>query len=158
MLEIITRFLNHNGKFNLVIGDFNFPEITWPNTAASHQGQLFLNFVQEHFLTQHVFSATRKSSNSILDLVFSTCGTVINELSVNENFGSSDHSIIQLTLIKQWVSPFEWKKLETKYEIGKLATFSRDFIGIFRWLDPGTWREWYRGCLGHFHYIRKKRS
>ena len=96
--QIISKFLSYNNKFNILIGDFNFPDILWPNTATSNQGQLFLNFTQENFLTQHVFSATRKSSDSILDLIFSTYGTLINDLSVNEDFGSSDHSIIQFSV------------------------------------------------------------
>ena len=98
MQQIIINFLKHNINFNLIIGDFNLPEIDWINSVAPPQGRLFLNFTQENFLTQHVLSATRKSSNSILDLVFSTCGTNVTNLSVNEAFGSLDHSIIQLSV------------------------------------------------------------
>ena len=55
-------------------------------------------FCNENFLTQHVCSPTRIVSSAILDLVFSTQGTVVSNLSVNEQFGSSDHSIIQFSI------------------------------------------------------------
>lgn len=48
-------------------------------------------------MTQHVHSATRRISNSILDLVFTTSGTAISNVDINEEFGSSDHSIIQFS-------------------------------------------------------------
>ena len=105
VLDIITDFLHFNFKYNIIIGDFNFPEIRWPSHASTAQGVIFLNFCQDNFLSQHVVSATRRASNSLLDLVFSTEGTVVNDISVNEEFGTSDHSIIQFSLrIKPTVS------------------------------------------------------
>jgi hypothetical protein len=98
VLRIITNFLNNNFSSNIIVGDFNFPDINWPCKASSAQARVFLNFCQEKFLTQHVLSMTRKMSNSTLDLVFSTYGTQITNLSVNEEFGSSDHSTIQFSI------------------------------------------------------------
>jgi hypothetical protein len=144
--EIITKFLSYNIKFNIVIGDFNFPEIVWPITAGSHQSQLFLNFTQENFLTQQVTSITRKSSNAILDLVFSTCGTKINNLSVNEDFGSSDHSIIQFSINinadlpnnKRWLRNMknaDWNRfqeiLQSYTEDWNLALDTRDIEAVW---------------------------
>ena len=98
LLNIISEFLQLNFKYNIIIGDFNFPDIRWPDHANTTQALTFLNFCQENFLSQHVLSATRRASNSLLDLVFSTEGTIVNDVTVNEEFGSSDHSIIQFSL------------------------------------------------------------
>ena len=98
MHAIISNFLELNFRYNIIIGDFNFPEIHWPEHSASGQGSLFLDFCQENFLTQHILSATRKESDSILDLVLSTEGTCVSDISVNEEFGSSDHATIQFSL------------------------------------------------------------
>ena len=120
--QILTNFLSYNTKRNIITGDFNYPDIVWPNTATSTQGQLFLDFTQDNFLTQHVLSATRKSSNSTLDLVFSTIGTEINYLLVNEDFGSSDHSIIQFSVTIN--HPLINKKgFCAKHESGQLVPF-----------------------------------
>ena len=42
MIGILDKFLSFNLHFNLIIGDFNFPDICWPNTAYSTQSKLFL--------------------------------------------------------------------------------------------------------------------
>ena len=98
MLDIIMYFLKLELEFNIVMGDFNFPDIQWPHLAFSQQSKCFLDFTQENFLHQHVTSATRRSSNSILDLIFTTPGTVIDELGVNEELDNSDHCCIQCSL------------------------------------------------------------
>ena len=98
MIGILDKFLSFNLHFNIILGDFNFPDICWPVTASAAQSKLFLKYCQENFLRQHVTNPTRITSNSILDLVLSTQGTEIADIKVNEEFGSSDHSIIQLSL------------------------------------------------------------
>ena len=98
MLDIISEFLSFHFKYNIIVGDFNFPDIRWPTHALSAHSTSFLNFCQENFLSQHISLPTRRVSNSILDLVFSTEGTDVNNIIIGEEFGSSDHSIIQFSL------------------------------------------------------------
>ena len=112
MRNIITDFLHFNIKNNIIVGDFNFPDINWPFSSSSNQSNIFLNFCQDNFLTQHVHSPTRRISNSILDLLFSTNGTCITHVDVHEEFGSSDHSIIQCSInIKpSYISKKSWRR------------------------------------------------
>ena len=98
IFDVISNLLSFNFKYNIIFGDFNYPDIQWPLTAGSYQGQLFLDFCQENFLTQHVHSATRRASDAILDLVLTTDGTNVTNVSINEEFGSSDHSIIEASV------------------------------------------------------------
>ena len=98
MTNIIDKFLQFNFNQNIIIGDFNFPNIDWPVSALCNQSTMFLKFCQDCFLTQHVHLPTRKKSNNVLDLVFSTLGTNITDLGIHEEFGSSDHSIIQFAV------------------------------------------------------------
>ena len=98
LYDILKKILNFNYKFNIIIGDFNFPDIQWPGSASSSQSESFLNYVHDNFLQQHVTSFTRKASKSILDLVFSTQGTTVNNLAINEEFSKSDHSIIDFSV------------------------------------------------------------
>ena len=99
MIGIIKKFFSFNLHYNIILGDFNFADICWPTSASSSQSKLFLTFCQESFLTQHIVAPTRMVSGSILDLVLSTQGTEITNIIINEEFGSSDHSIIQLSLV-----------------------------------------------------------
>ena len=94
MMEMIANFLRYNFDYNVIVGDFNFPDINWSVNASTLQGSTFLDFCQENFLLQHVSEPTRRASRAILDLIFTTEGTRVSDLEVNEEFGSSDHSII----------------------------------------------------------------
>jgi hypothetical protein len=96
--KVIKVFLNYNFEFNLILGDFNYPDIIWPCSASSSQSESFINFCQENFLQQHVTSATRRKSNAILDLIFTTTGTNILNLTINEELHNSDHSILQFSV------------------------------------------------------------
>lgn len=112
MMDLIQKFLEFKFDYNVIMGDFNFPDIAWPYSASSHQSKAFLTFCNENFLTQHVTSPTRPLSNTILDLILSTHGTVISNASVNEEFDSSDHSILQFSIkIK---TPHYTKKICTR--------------------------------------------
>ncbi|MEL7308769.1 MAG: hypothetical protein AAGK05_13450, partial [Pseudomonadota bacterium] len=86
LFAIMSDFLSNDFTSSIIVGDFNFPDIKWPCSSSSSQSELFLNFVQDNFLQQHVLQPTRRSSNSILDLVFSTPGSHISDVSVNEEF------------------------------------------------------------------------
>jgi hypothetical protein len=116
LYDIINNFLNHKFKFNVIIGDFNFPDIHWPVSSSSPQSDAFLSFMQENYLIQHVTSPTRKISKSILDLVLSTQGTEVYNLSVNEELGTSDHSIIEFCV------PIRPKYMKKKMWIRNLRT------------------------------------
>ena len=98
LCNLIHAFLDKNFHYNIIVGDFNFPEIEWPSFASSSQGEVFLSFTQENFLEQHVAQVTRRSSHTTLDLVFTTPGTRVNGLKINEEFANSDHSIIQFNV------------------------------------------------------------
>ena len=98
MFDIINNFLKYNFHYSIILGDFNFPDIVWPFSASSSQNKAFLSFCQENFLVQHVDVSTRIASDAILDLIFSSHESIISGLSVGEEFGSSDHSVIQFSV------------------------------------------------------------
>ena len=49
-------------------------------------------------MLQHVTLPTLESSNAVLDRVFTSFDTPIEDLSVNEEFGTSGHSIVQFSV------------------------------------------------------------
>lgn len=98
LLNVMSSFLSHNFDRSIIIGDFNHPDIVWSHSAASRQSSLFLNFCQENYLKQNICEPTRRASGNILDLVLTSVGTSISDISVNEEFASSDHAVIQFNL------------------------------------------------------------
>jgi hypothetical protein len=98
MYDILTSFLSYNLTYNVIIGDFNFPDIIWPSSSCSAESEEFLTFVQENYLEQHVTPPTRRVSDSVLDLVLSSPKTAISCVQVNEELDTSDHSMIDFKI------------------------------------------------------------
>jgi len=98
MIKILDNFLQNNFRQNIIVGDFNFPEINWSTNNSPFSSSFFFNFCQENFLTQHVLVPTRNVSANTLDLVLTTVGTDLVRCSVTEEFGTSDHSILLLAV------------------------------------------------------------
>ena len=98
MYAVIGMFLSNSSYPKIIVGDFNFPSITWPLCASDSIGEEFLNFCSDNFLTQNVGVATRPASSSILDLVLTSNAISVQNLSVNERFASSDHCTITFNI------------------------------------------------------------
>ena len=82
----------------LLLGDFNYPSIDWfQQTSTVAQEETFLDFANEHNLTQHVLTPTR--GENILDLVMSVGSFQIDEVTVHETFSTSDHNIVTAKIL-----------------------------------------------------------
>ena len=78
---------------NVLIGDFNYPEIDWENGLSGSRGQEFFETVSEKHMHQHVKESTHQSGN-ILDLILSDKEEIIQNVNLNGKLGKSDHEII----------------------------------------------------------------
>ena len=92
-----------------ICGDFNHRTIDWDLLQAEQEGKQFLDLVQNCFLVQHVDKPTR--GNNILDLVLSSNENMVENLTVKEPFGTSDHNVVLFhaitkTELQQWRSVY----------------------------------------------------
>ena len=96
MLSVIDK-LNIEKHRTVIMGDFNFPSVDWNYYSAPHEKcyDLFVDFVNDNGLQQHVFEPTRNSN--ILDLVFTNTDDIVSSLSVAPPFSTSDHNIIKFS-------------------------------------------------------------
>lgn len=94
LISVVEEFLTLKLSYNVILGDFNMPNADFNSLRAPTKLMPFINCCEKYYLRQHVKESTRPNSNSVLDLVFSTIGTHISGVSVEECLGSSDHSII----------------------------------------------------------------
>ena len=78
---------------NVLMGDFNFPDIDWANGASGSRGRKFYEATTEAFLEQHIEEPTHKSGN-ILDLVLSNREGLISDICMMGRVGMSDHELI----------------------------------------------------------------
>ena len=71
-----------SNKDVIIMGDFNYPDISWDNGAYGSKGGNFYEVLQDCFLHQHVSFPTR--GLNILDLVLSSAPNMIQNV---EDFG-----------------------------------------------------------------------
>ena len=96
--EIARQIMDRCGGHRVaVVGDFNFPNIDWNlYRSNSFDGAVFVQCVQEGFLTKYVDRAT--SDGAILDLVLGNEPGQVLDLFVGEHFGDSDHNSVSFTI------------------------------------------------------------
>ena len=85
----------------IIVGDFNHPEVDWPNITCrkddDHPAKVFLESVRDGLLIQHVTEATRwreGQASSTLDLIFTNKEGLISDINVSPPLGKSDHGVI----------------------------------------------------------------
>ena len=86
----------------LVIGDFNFPSLTWKEDAIdpvnrTAEDAQFLESTRDAFLFQHVHEPTRYRLHqhaNTLDLIFTNEEGMVSDLEVRDPLGKSDQSMI----------------------------------------------------------------
>ena len=108
-LEICQEALDGKArnKSVLMLGDYNFPFIKWPEgsiytreqeqmSSEKEQGRLLVEWTNDNFLEQIIVTPTRKEN--ILDLVFTSSENIVAgyEMIINNVF--SDHNTIKLKL------------------------------------------------------------
>ena len=95
--NIIKACSRTSNKEVMLCGDFNHNTINWKELEATAEGQAFLNLTQDLGLIQPVETATRHGN--VLDLVLTTTSNLVRHVHVPEPFGSSDHNIVEFTMV-----------------------------------------------------------
>ena len=82
---------------NLIMGDFNFPDIDWISLrTATTISYKFVKLILDCYLKQHVKENTR--NNSILDLILTTDLIVHDKINTLSPIGNSDHNVLKCTI------------------------------------------------------------
>ena len=103
MLQIdrISKRLMKSGEKFVLLGDFNFPEISWVDETCDkpllHPASNFLNIVQSNYLSQFVNKPTHHralQTPTLIDLILSNDPEFVFNLEFCPPFGKSHHSVI----------------------------------------------------------------
>ena len=78
---------------NVLIRDFNFPDIDWANGRSGNKGREFFEVTMEQFMYQLVTEPTHKSGY-LLDLVLCNREEMISDVRNECRLGKSDHNLI----------------------------------------------------------------
>lgn len=82
--------------FQVIVGDFNCPNIDWTNVSSSPPNHFLLDCCLNNYLTQIVREPTR--GNNTLDLVFVNDVSFATTVDVTDEFPGSDHRTVSCTL------------------------------------------------------------
>jgi len=127
------------GQHLLLMGDFNYSGIDWETlqstSTASEDCRLFLDCVEDCFLTQHVAVPTRLGA--VLDLVFTEEPDMVNGVENMGRFGSSDHNLLS------WEVTSFTRDVEEQREMLDFA--KGDFDGMRTELRTVNWDELLQG-------------
>lgn len=140
--DLISEATSDNPDNLLILGDFNFKEIDWPNgranTLPGHPAYKFLSTCKNVFLIQNQTEPTRYRDGqepSLLDLVLTNRDDIINEISTVAGLGKSDHVMLIINI--------NWTCKQSKSE---LLNYSKaDFDSIIKFLDETDWDKELKG-------------
>ncbi|KAK3098493.1 hypothetical protein FSP39_020057 [Pinctada imbricata] len=112
----ITELMNqHKSSVFVIGGDFNLPDIQWPNrlitghSYPSHVNNQFINMADDLSLTQIVDFHTRKEQT--LDLLFTSHPSLVDKCKCLPPLGKSDHDIV---LTDTLITPQRCKPIRRK--------------------------------------------
>lgn len=126
---------------NIIIGDFNMPGLYVEGDEAPHaQGRkenVFLNFVVENSLVQHIEKVTRKASGHILDLCLTSDEQIFEDdpIVIPPPF-ATDHEAISFKLLPS----------HTVTRVAKRNFKDADYEAICFNLDSTNWAMFYSTC------------
>ena len=93
---VCTEMCARPEKLKIILGDFNYPDISWDLSTGHCPSANFRDTVNDCFLTQLIREPTRGSS--VLDLVLTNDPSIFREVEVIEPLLGSDHKAISCTL------------------------------------------------------------
>src|SRR3989454_12329644 len=91
------------------MGDFNFPELDWGRPESIEDSHPFIECMSNNFLTQLVDEPTRLKN--YLDLILCSDPSLIDNVSVDEPFETSDHQIVTFSLATREFSRKQTKQI-----------------------------------------------
>ena len=124
----------------ILVGDFNFPKITWDDegngTTTEKKSLDFLEHTRNAFLIQHITKPTRyreKQKQNTLDLLFTMREEIIEEVDYLPPKGKSDHCSIVFKVIGEKKINVEQKKI-LNYKKANYDAMKED-ISKINWKD-----------------------
>ena len=86
------------------VGDFNFRDIDWTSTTSSRTSNIFLDTLEDNYLQQMITEPTR--NKYINDLLLCGNPSIIHNINIGNNFGNSDHKIVEVDahLFVPWIT------------------------------------------------------
>ena len=99
--DLIKEIDSMKHHLKILVGDFNFPSISWKDlhcNSSNLEANTFKQTVLDCYMTQHIDFPTRARGTdnpSCLDYIFTNSEELINNMLDTSPLGNSDHTVIQ---------------------------------------------------------------
>jgi len=117
----------------MITGDLNYPNIDWASWSASDGdsgSNLFLEALEDDFLFQHVTFPTRARNGqrpSILDLIITYEGNVIDNLTATDPLGKSYHYMLECKYVCS-CDEYKFSTVRYLYDKGHYQSFTEELL------------------------------
>lgn len=98
LFEQIENAVKMKYNYTVILGDFNFPDISWEDWTTPHNVNhpefIFLECLRDQYLSQHILEKTRYRDGQnphILDLFLVDKNEIVDKINYSVNLGFSDH-------------------------------------------------------------------
>ena len=98
LLQLLNFVMSLNCKYVMVLGDFNYPEISWDtwntNRNVNHNSFKFLECLRDNYLYQLIEKPTRVregQAQNVLDLLITNKDDWVSNIEYLDQLGASDH-------------------------------------------------------------------
>ena len=95
--NLLCDMLKKIPKGCVIVGDFNFSEIDWENNSSTARSRVFLDTVNDLFLTQ-MLSFPAQKSGTMPDLILTDLPQSVIDIEDLGHLRSSDHSMLKVNL------------------------------------------------------------
>ena len=127
---LLIQYVSELRGRNVLIGDFNYPDIRWTEGTAGARGRPFLEVVTDKFMEQHVNEATHSRGNT-LDLILSDQEGLVSSVATEGRLGKSDHDIVTFD-IEIDINKTKTEQQKRNFSRGNYETM-RNNIGGVNW-------------------------
>ena len=93
----LNEWIKEMRGLNIIIGDFNFPDIQWEEGRSGSRGRDFHDATMDAFIEQHVVEPTH-ASGSLIDLILCNKEGMVKEVRAEDRVGKSDHDMISFVM------------------------------------------------------------
>ena len=98
LLELINMAVGLKLDYTVIVGDFNYPNISWTDWATTnshtHPDFQFIECLRDNYLNQLISEPTRYRDGqraNILDLFIIDKSEIVSKITYSSNLGASDH-------------------------------------------------------------------
>ena len=149
LCSMLEDVLHTNYSDTILVGDFNFGCIKWETKSTimrSVSADLFLDTIGNLFLEQLVNEPTRirnEQTSSLLDLVLTNNIYFVDEISVQDPIGKSDHVVLDIFVIANTgkVIPIE-RRLYYKGDYDSMRNYFKSIDWNYLLLNENTQNSW----------------